>query len=442
MSRRVGFAGLMTAEAISLFGSRMTFVALPWLVLVETGSATRTGVVAFAEMLPYVLACAAGGPLIDRIGPRRASIVMDATSVVAVGAIPLLYRAGGLGFGALVLLVGVAGLVRGLGDTAKGVVFPAVVERAGVDLTRATSLHDGLSRLSTLVGAPLAGVLVAVTDAPTVLFIDAVSFGVAAIIVAVFVPRAATARATTGTPDEEPEPHGSYLGQLREGVAFVRRDRLVLAIMLMLFVTNLLDQAYGAVFVPVWAKDFFGSPVGIGLVSAGFAAGAVAGNIAYTILAPRLPRFAPFAIGFLLGGAPRFVTLAFDAPMWSILAVAVSAGLGLAAVNPILGAVLYERIPTRLQARVLGLSRALAWAGIPIGGVLGGWLADTVGLRTALLATGVVYLAATLLPFTARYWREMDRRPAPIQVPVPTSSPEVRGAVEVEDGAAGPLGVR
>ena len=135
MSRRAGFAGLMTAEAISLFGSRMTFVALPWLVLVETGSATRTGVVAFVEMLPYVVACAAGGPLIDRVGPRTASIVMDAASVVAVGAIPLLYRAGGLGFGALVLLVGVAGLVRGLGDTAKGVVFPAVVARAGVDLT-------------------------------------------------------------------------------------------------------------------------------------------------------------------------------------------------------------------------------------------------------------------------------------------------------------------
>lgn len=439
MSRRAGFAGLMTAEAISLFGSRMTFVALPWLVLVETGSATRTGVVAFVEMLPYVVACAAGGPLIDRIGPRRASIVMDVASVVAVGAIPLLYRTGGLGFGALVLLVGVAGLVRGLGDTAKGVVFPAVVERAGVDLTRATSLHDGLSRATTLVGAPVAGVLVAVTDAPTALLIDAVSFGVTAMVVAVFVPRAIAAPAPT---TDEPAPGGSYFRQLRQGVAFVRRDRLVLAIMLMLFVTNLLDQAYGAVFVPVWAKDFFGSPVGMGMVSAGFAAGAVAGNIAYTILAPRLPRFAPFAIGFLLGGAPRFVTLAFDAPMWSILAVAVTAGLGIAAVNPILGAVCYERIPTRLQARVLGLSRALAWAGIPLGGVLGGWLADTVGLRTAMLGTGILYLVATILPFTARYWREMDRRPALAAVPMPTSSPEVRGAVEVEHGAAGPLGVR
>ncbi|MDT5024838.1 MAG: hypothetical protein QOE61_1264, partial [Micromonosporaceae bacterium] len=75
--RRAAFSGLMAAEAISLFGSRMTFVAIPWLVLVTTGSATRTGIVAFAEMLPYVLASAAGGPLVDRLGPRRAAIGMD-----------------------------------------------------------------------------------------------------------------------------------------------------------------------------------------------------------------------------------------------------------------------------------------------------------------------------------------------------------------------------
>jgi len=289
MSRRAAFTGLMTAEGISLFGSRMTFVAVPWLVLVTTGSATQTGVVAFAEMLPYVLACASGGPLIDRLGPRRTSIAMDAVSVVAVGAIPVLHRAGHLTFGLLVTVVAVAGLIRGLGDTAKRAVFPRVVASAGVDLTRATAIHDGLARAGTLIGAPLAGVLVAATDAPSVLLIDAASFGVAAFLVALFVPVAARTNAAEINPSGELRL--SYVGQLREGIAFVRRDRLMLGIMLMLFLTNLLDQAYGSVFVPVWAKEFFGSPIGLGLASGAFAAGAVTGNLAYTVLAPRLPRF-------------------------------------------------------------------------------------------------------------------------------------------------------
>jgi MFS family permease len=566
MSRTRGFVGLMTAEAISLFGGRMTFLALPWLVLVTTGSATRTGVIAFAEMVPYVLVSAAGGPLVDRMGHRRTAIVMDLASALVVGAIPLLYRTGGLAFEVLVILVMAAGAARGLGDSGKRVLFPVVVARAGVDMTRATTIRDGLSRAATLIGAPVAGVLIAATDAPTVLLLDAASFVVSALIVASLVrptpappsadplptvpvattdssvapdsaaplsaahhpaapiphpsassaphpsassaphpsassaphpsaspaahpstepllaavssaepssaPRPPVEPATTapssvahsaapptntrsyvaladvelsspahsavGLSSAEaaaaPEPpssadhsatpsHGepspverqpglSYLGQLREGVAFVRGNRLVLGLVGMLFATNLFDQAYSAVFVPVWAKQAFGSPVGAGLTFAAFAGGAVAGNLAYVGLATRLPRFLPFAVGFLIGGVPRFLTLAFDSPLWTVLAVAFSAGVGLSVVNPILGAVLYERIPERLQARVLGLATALSWAGIPLGSLLGGWLVDATSLRVALLAFGVAYLAATLLPFLGGpAWRQLDQDP-------------------------------
>jgi MFS family permease len=403
VSRRGAFAGFLAAEAISLFGTRMTAVAIPWLVLVTTGSATRTGVVGFAEMLPYVLVCAAGGPLIDRIGARRTSIVMDAGSAVVIGAIPFLHWAGRLDFAVLVPLVIVAGTMRGLGDTAKRVVFPAVVRAGGINLTRATSIHDGLSRLANLVGAPVAGLLIAATDAPTVLVVDVISFAAAAVLIATLVNRATRAPA-----DDDDHEGGSYVQKLRHGLAYVRRDRLVLGLMVMLFLTNMLDQAYGAVFVPVWAKELLGSPVGIGLVFAAFSLGAVVGNVVFTALSTRLPRYAPYTIGFLIAGLPRFVVLALDSPLWTILVVSAVGGLAIAAVNPILGAVMYERVPARLQARVLGLSTALAWAGIPLGGLLGGVLTDGVGLRTALLVTGALYLGATLMPLMGRVWREMD----------------------------------
>jgi MFS family permease len=410
-SRR-GFVGLMAAEVISFVGSRMTFVALPWLVLVTTGSATKTGIVAFAETLPYALVCAAGGPLIDRIGPRRTAIWSDVVSALVVAAIPLLYRSGELPLGALICLVAIAGAVRALGDTAKRVIFPAVVRTADVDLTRATSVHDGLSRLALLIGAPLAGVLVAATDAPTVLFFDAASFALAAILIKTSVPNARREA-------EADEAGPSYLRQLRDGASYVRTDRLVLGVLAMVFVTNLIDQAYGAVLVPVWAKEFFGSPVGLGLTSAAFAAGAVGGNIVYTVLAPRLPRYWPYTIGFLIGGAPRFVALAFDSPLWTVLSVAFAAGVGLSVVNPILGAVLYTRIPERLHARVFGLTAALSWAGIPLGAILGGWLADTAGLRVTLLISAAGYLGATLMPLFGAAWREMDDKPAASPAPKP-----------------------
>ena len=404
-SRR-GLVGLLVAETVSLVGSRMSMVALPWFTLATTGSATKTGMVAFAEMLPYVLACALGGPLIDRIGARRISVVTDLGSGLVLATVPLLYRADLLAFGALLAVVAGVGWLRGLGDTAKRVVFPRTVAASGVSLTRATSLHDGLSRLATLLGAPLAGLLIAALDAPVVLLIDASTFLLGAALVATLVPAVppGPADGERGAADREP-----YLLALRAGWSFLRRDRLVRGLVVMLFVTNLADAAHGSVLAPIWANESIGSPVALGFLSASFAVGAVLGNVVFTAVAPKVSRFAVFAVGFLIAGAPRFVVLALVEQVWVVYTVAFVAGLSIAAVNPILGALSYQRIPEQLQARVLGLTHAVSWAGIPLGSLLAGLAVQGLRLPVASLLFGLAYLTVTLLPFVSPAWRTMDR---------------------------------
>lgn len=407
MNRKTGLAGLLVASTLSMIGSRMTMVALPWLVLVTTGSAAKTGIVGAAELLPYVLACALGGPVVDRFGGRLISIIADALSVVAVGAIPLLHSGGHLGFTALVGLVAVTGLLRGFGDTAKsGAMFPQVVAQSGVDMTRAASLVDGFRRGAGMIGALLAGPLIVwLGDAALVLAIDAVTFGLCAVLIWLFVRVPGKVERADG----EHEPYGAAL---LAGVRYLRGDKLVLGLMLILFVTNMLDQGASAVLVPLWARDIFGSAAGIALVGAPFSAGAVLGNIGFSILAPRLPRWSLFAVGFLIAGGPRFFFLAADAPSWSIAVLMFTNGLAIAAVNPILSAVFYERIPEEMQGRVNGIASAVAFAGMPIGALLAGWLGE-IGVEIALITFGVLYLGATIAPFIGRFWREMDRRPVP-----------------------------
>ncbi|NUP78756.1 MAG: MFS transporter, partial [Nonomuraea sp.] len=236
MNRRAPLAGLLLASTLSLLGSRMTMIALPWLVLVSTGSAAKTGLVGAAELVPYVLACALGGPVIDKIGGRRISVVADLLSLVVVGAIPLLHRSGGLGLPVLMVLVAVAGLLRGFGDTAKrGAMFPQVVAKSGVEMTRAATLVDGTSRAAGLIGGILAGPLIVwFGDAADVLLLDAVSFGLCALLVGLLVR-------VPGKADRAAEPYGVAL---RGGLAYLRGDRLVLGLILMLFVTNMLDQGF------------------------------------------------------------------------------------------------------------------------------------------------------------------------------------------------------
>jgi len=406
MNRRIPLAGLLVASSLSLLGSRMTMVALPWLVLVTTGSAAKTGMIGAAELVPYVLACALGAPVIDRVGGRRISVVADVLSLIVIGAIPLLHSGGHLGLPALAGLVAVAGLLRGFGDTAKrGAMFPQVVAESGVEMTRAASLVDGFSRAAGLIGGILAGPLIVwLGDAAKVLLLDAASFGLCALLIGLLVRVPGKARHES----KEAEP---YHVALRGGLAYLRGDRLVLGLILMLTVTNMMDQGFSAVLVPLWARDIFGTPIGIGLVGGSFGVGAVLGNIAFTFLAPRLPRWALFSVGFLIAGAPRYFFLAFGAPGWAIVVLGLVDGLAIAAVNPILSAVMYERVPEHLQARVQGLGSAVAFAGMPLGALMAGWLGE-YGAQLALIVCGLVYLLATLAPFVGKFWREMDRRPA------------------------------
>ena len=111
--------GWLGSEGISLMGTRVSMIALPFFVLTTTGSPEKTGLVAVAEMLPLVVLKVLGGPIIDRVGARRVAITCDWGSLAVVGAIPFLHEAGLLSFVGFLGLVAVAGALRGPGDAAK-----------------------------------------------------------------------------------------------------------------------------------------------------------------------------------------------------------------------------------------------------------------------------------------------------------------------------------
>jgi MFS family permease len=405
MSRRP-LVALLLAYGISLVGSRLSMIALPLFVLATTGSATRTGIVAMVEMAPYVVAQALAGPVTDRLGPRRVSLVSDAASAVVVGLIPVLHAAGALHFATLLGLVALAGLVRGPGDGAKYVMAPAAARAAGTPVERVLGLEDGISRAASVIGPLGAAALVTVVGAPLALAIDAASFAVALVIIALGVP-ASLGRAE---PSDGAEKRARYLQRLREGAAFVRRDGLLKAIIGMVATTNLLDAALSGVLLAVWARQQHGGGGLMGLVVAVMSAGAVIGAVVATTVGHRLPRRATFTVSFFLIGGPRFAVLGLGAPLWLVLAVVFVGGIGTGTINPILGAVELERIPEHLRARVLSLITSCAWVLIPFGGLLGGLLSDRYGVSAALLVCGAVYTAATTVPALRPEWAQMNRR--------------------------------
>ena len=394
----------LTAEGASLVGNKMTMLALPWLVLTTTGSPARVGLVAFAQTGCYVLVRLAGAPLIDRFGPKRCAVAGGLASAAILAAAPLASHLGSLPFAALVGIVAVLGAVQSLTDAAKRLMVPDLVAASGTPLERVTSLYAGVERLSFLLGTPAAGVLIAILGAVDVLLLDAAAAVVAALLIAAAVPAA-------------PRPDGTdagYVDSLRIGLRYVRADRLLLAISGLLFFTNLIDQATMAVYVPVWIEQVVGNPAVLGTIAGTYGLGAVLGSLLFAWRGPRLPRYPTFAVSLLLAGSPVLFGLALTRSLPVLLGICLWVGAMSASINPIISSAMFERVPADLQARVFGFTGSLAWAGIPLGGLLGGLAVGALGRTPGLLVSAFFYLAVTLMPLVfGRTWRQLDR-PAPV----------------------------
>ncbi|MFJ5549731.1 MFS transporter [Streptomyces sp. NPDC093225] len=415
----------MVANTVSIAGSSLTLIGVPWFVLQTTGSAGRAGVVAFCATLPVVVAALVGGPVIDRIGRRRVSVASDLVCGLAVGAIPLLHYAGVLEFWMLCALMALGGLVHTPGLTARGVLLPSLAQHAGTTVTRAASLYDGVSRGARMLGAALAGVLIALVGAESVLLLDGASFLVSAALVWAGVRGVAAAEPVR---DGAPVSLASYRTDLREGYAFLLRTRLLLAVTVMVMITNGLDQAWSSVLLPVHARDELGGSAQLGLLVSLFGGFALLGALLYGAYGERLPRRAVFATAFLISGPTRWLVAATTGTTLPLAVTMALGGLAAGVLNPVLTTVLFERVPEELRSRVAGVTTAGCELTMPLGGLAAGLLVDRVGVTGALLALGSVYLLATLAPLVFPAWRTMGPEhatvPAAARAGGPGTGPE------------------
>ncbi len=235
------------------------------------------------------------------------------------------------------------------------------------------------------------------------LIFDAATFAVSALLMRLLVPGDARGE------DEEVAPE-RYLAQLREGYSFLWRTPLLRAIVVMVVVTNMLDAAMGGVIMPVYADRVLGSVVALGLMSGAMGATAFAGTLVFAWIGHRLPRVSTLVAGFTLGGPSRFFLLAALPGIGPVIAGLAIAGIGIGPVNPIFGTLLYETVPTRLRARVLGAVSAGVMAGAPLGALLGAACIELAGLRPTLLAFGAVYLVCALSPLWVGAWKDVGPR--------------------------------
>jgi MFS family permease len=395
---------LLSGHGLSLAGNAITAVVVPLYVLQDTGSVLATGVAGVFATVPMFVGGALGGVLVDRFGFRRAAIAADLSSGVTVLAIPILAATIGLPFWSLLLLVFVSGLLDTPGNTAKASLIPDLAEVGGVRLTRATAAAGAISRSATMVGASVAAVGVIGLGPLNALVLDAVTFAVSALLLWGGVPRTSSAGGSASVS----EPAGNFWRELGDGIRYLTSTPVIRNLVLLIVITNCLDAAGILVLKPVYARTISPDGALFGVMVACFAFGALSGAALFGWFGHRLPRRATLVVCFVLAGSPPYIAMALDLPIPALLTVFALAGLFAGSINPLLDALLYEKIPRNMRARVFGALTTGVTAGMPLGSVLGALVVSGAGLLPALICVAVIYGLVTLAPLVGRSWKSME----------------------------------
>jgi MFS family permease len=346
-------AALFGAEILSTTGSQMTWLALPWFVLVTTGSKEMAFVIA-AEAAGYALFGIPSGSLLERLGPQRTMRLCDASRAPLMLLVPVLHWTGHLTLPILLLLAFVLGVAGTPYGAAQRVVVAEILDEDEASVERANALLQGATRITMLCGPALGGVLIAAFGAPVVLVADAASYVVAFALVTLLVP---VARPVRG---EEAEDARGLLA----GVRYLLHDPLMRGWTAAIVVG---DAAFSVLFVaiPVLVVAHYGAdPRLAGAFLAAWGVGAVTGNV----FAYRSER-----IGGLRQAAPLVLVQA--APVWALAAPLPAAAIGGALalsgianglVNPTLHAFLTLRPPVAVRAKALTATFTASSLGTPI----------------------------------------------------------------------------
>lgn len=385
---RLPILALLCATATSLLGSQLTLIAIPWFVLQTTGSAARTGFTGFFSLLPLLIGGVFGGLLVDRLGFRRASIVADLGSGLLVALVPLLHHTIGLAYWQLLVLVFFRSLIGTPGNTARQGLTPDLIALSGFGRERMNAAFQGTLNLATLLGAPLAGLSIVALGPSNVLWLDAASYVISALIVAFAVPRSRAIAADT--PPAERQNAG-----LRAGFRFIGRDRVLLSLILTGTAVNFFSAPVGGVVLPFYAERVLDSAVALGIIFAGTGVGGLVGTALFGAIGHQLPRRALFVGAFLVSAVPLWI-LTLLPPFLPVAAAMILSSLVLAPLSPLLMTIMQERVPTELRGRVFGMLLALILAAAPLGLLIAGFALDALGLRVTMLVMACVYTAVVV----------------------------------------------
>ncbi|MEA2310925.1 MAG: hypothetical protein QOE28_893 [Solirubrobacteraceae bacterium] len=389
LRRRRELRLLLLGQGVSLFGSTISLTAVPIQMYLLTRSTAQVGLIGAAEFAPILALALLSGALADAFDRRRLIQIAEAGSLLVAlglaGNALLPHPSTAVLYVAAALFAGFTAISRPPIDS----LVPRLVERE--ELATASVLYGATRNVGQLGGPAVAGVLIALAGAPAAYFVDAATFAVSL-----------AALAAMRTPPPPPDADPPSLRGVLEGVRYARSRQELIG-------TYLVDM--GAMFFAMPEALFpavavrHGGPEVAGLLFAAPAVGALGMSLVSGWTA-RVRRHGRAVVLAAIGWGAAIAVFGLAGPLWLALGALGLAGAADEVSGVFRATIWNETIPDRLRGRLAGVEM-LSWSSGPtLGNVEAGFAAALLGLRTSIVAGGVLCIASTVALAAAlpRFW--------------------------------------
>ncbi|BAY90080.1 MULTISPECIES: MFS transporter [unclassified Tolypothrix] len=380
---RLFFAG----QGISLIGTWMTQLATVWLVYSLTNSALMLGVVGFTSQIPSFFLAPFGGVFVDRFSRYRTLIGTQIMAMIQSLALAVLALTGVIQVWHIIALSLFQGFINALDAPARQAFVPELVEKRE-DLANAIAINSTMINGARLIGPAVGGLIIARIGAAYCFLIDGLSY--IAVIAALL--------AMTVKPWKVTVSHGNALQKVKEGFVYAFSFPPIRAILLLSTLVSLMGLQ-NTILVPIFAEEILkGGAEALGFLMAASGVGALSGGIYLatrrTILGiGKLIAIAPaiLGVGLIAFACSRYLPLS----LFTMLFVGLGTILQIAASNTFLQTIVEED----KRGRLMSLYTMSFLGMIPVGNLLGGFLASRIGAPNTLILDGIACIIGSILFF-------------------------------------------
>jgi MFS family permease len=385
------FKVLLTSQAVSALGDAVSFTALPLLVLALTGSGFAMGVVGAVQTLPDLIFGTLAGAMADRSDRKRMMFLADAGRAFLTAMIPVSVAVGGPTMAVILVVAAPMSILRSFFLAGYTASIPALVGRSQIG--RANSIFEALYSLGFIVGPAIAGLLAATIGPGPALAIDAASFGVSALGLALV---RTDLRAAV---DRERPP---ILSAIREGIDYILASQVLRTIILLWSTVSILIAPLVTALAVRITRDLGEPSSTLGVMLATYGVGTVAGSL----ISARIINHVRPGVVMLIGNVTlgmALVLVAVERTIPILLATALVAGVAqsMTLVTYITLRTAYS--PDEFLGRIGSTARTVSLGLQPIGLLIGGALIDLIGGSTtmALMGGAIALVSLAFVPIRA-----------------------------------------